>query len=398
MGVTAALRQYPFEQFTGDLPGELLEMVVTDPISRVRLPDGRPAWLVLDYENCCTVLSDLRFSRLPLGETERPRADGPRVLNMDGPPHASLRRSAARPFAPRRIADWRPKVQRIVDDLVDAMIAGPRPADVVSGLVAPLPLYAVCEVLGVPAADRARFYGWLKGINSIVAYGSDEAAAALADVRLYLGGQVAAKRVEPGDDLLSSWLDGGGAELTDEEIVELAMGVLVGGIEINTTTAGLRALFLYPEQLRKLVEHPETAGAAADEMLRYAAVSPMFRVQVVTEDLELGGVPMREGDCVMAIPWVGNRDPRFFPDPNVFDIDRPQPAPHLTFGFGPHYCMGSALGKMQVELAIQTMVRRLPGLAPAIPIDELPWRHDRINCGILSFPIVWDEKNAEPAG
>jgi len=93
---------------------------------------------------------------------------------------------------------------------------------------------------------------------------------------------------------------------------------------------------------------------------------------------------------VMAIPWAGNRDPRAFPDPNVFDVDRAPAAPHLTFGFGPHYCLGSALGKMQVELSIGTLLRRLPGLAPAIPLDEIPWRHDRINGGIKYFPVVWD--------
>lgn len=311
---------------------------------------------------------------------------------MDGPPHAALRRVGSRAFTARRIDAYRPRVQRIIDELIDAMIAGPRPADLVSGLVAPLPLRVVCEVIGIPADDRERFYGWLAGLNSVLAYGSTEATSALEELRGYLTGQLSAKRTEPGDDLLSLWLDGQDEHgLTDHELVELAMGLMIGGIEINSTTAGLRALFLHPEQLEKLLRAPEKAGAATDEILRYTAVSSLFRVQVVTEDLELGGVAMRAGDGVMAIPWVANRDPRVFPDPNVFDIDRTPTAPHLTFGFGPHFCLGTALGKMQVELSIATLLRRLPDLAPAVPIGELPWRHDRINCGIAAFPVVWRE-------
>jgi cytochrome P450 len=167
------------------------------------------------------------------------------------------------------------------------------------------------------------------------------------------------------------------------------MGVLVGGIEINSSATGLRALFQHPEQLAKLLADPSKAAATADEVLRYTTVSNLFRVQMVAEDVELGGVAMRAGDCLMALPWLGNRDRKFFPNPNVFDIDRVQPAPHLTFGFGPHFCLGSVLGKMQVELAIGTVLRRLPTLRPAIPLEELPWRHDRVNCGIAAFPVVW---------
>jgi cytochrome P450 len=384
MAVVPELRQYPFAPFTGDLPGELLDMIESDPVSRVRLPDGDPAWLVLDYANCCTVLSDPRFSRVPPGA-----AGDLRDLNMDGPPHAAVRRVGSRAFTARRIDTYRPRVQGIIDRLIDAMIAGPRPADLVSGLVAPLPLLVICEVLGVPAADRQRFHGWVAGLNSVLSYNSAEAGRQLWG---YLAGQLAAKRSAPGDDLLSVWLEGREEHgLTDNELIMLAMGLLRGGLEVNSTTAGLRALFLHPGELEKLLRAPEKTSAAIDEILRYTAVSSMFRVQVVTEDLTLGGVAMRAADRVMAIPWVANRDPRIFPDPNVFDIDRTPAVPHLAFGYGPHFCLGTALAKLEVELSVTTLLRRLPGLAPAIGIDELPWRHDRINGGIESFPVVWQE-------
>ncbi|MEV6704478.1 cytochrome P450 [Micromonospora wenchangensis] len=390
MTVVSELRDYPFAPFTGDLPAELLDMVVSEPVSRVRLPDGRPAWLVLGYQDCCTVLADPRFSRLPLGATGAPDGGGPRELNMDGPAHAVVRRVASRAFTARRIDTFRPRVRRQVDALIDDLLAGPRPADLVAALVAPLPVHVVCDVLGVPVADRPRFYGWIEGLNSVTAYGSADAAAAQAELRAYLAGQLAGKRATPGDDLLSAWVLGRDAhELDDAELVELAMGVLLGGLEINSTSAGLRALFQHPEQLAKLRADPGRLSSATDEILRYTSVSSMFRVQVVREDLTLGGVAMRAGDCVMAIPWAGNRDPRVFPDPNVFDIDRVPAAPHLTFGFGPHFCLGTALGRMQVELSIGELLRRLPGLAPAVPLDEIPWRHDRMNGGIASFPVTW---------
>jgi len=384
-GVTSVepLPEYPFEPFRGDLPDRLLEMVETQPVTRVRLPDGRPVWLVVGHEEVCTVLSDARFSRLPAGH------NGHRELNMDGQTHAQMRRLASRPFTVRRIAAYRPRVQELVDGLVDQMVAAGPPADVVSGLVAPLPLLVVCEVLGVPDTDRTRFYRWLVDINSVVGYGSDGLASSLAELRAYLVEQVVAKRADPGDDLLSAWVtDRTDHDFTDAEIAELAMGVLLGGIEINATSAGLRALFLHPEQLADLRAHPERLGTAVEEILRYTAVSSMFRVQNVLADVTLAGTPIPAGDAVMAVPWAANRDPVAFPDPHSFRIDR-APNPHLTFGFGSHFCLGAALGRMQVEVSIATLLRRFADLAAAIPLDEIPWRHDRVNGGIAALPVTW---------
>ncbi|MFI9011413.1 cytochrome P450 [Actinosynnema sp. NPDC053489] len=384
MAVLPEPRPYPFEPFAGELSPELIGMVETDPVSRVLLPDGEPAWLVLDYAGCVKVLADPRFSRV----LHPPPPDRPplRDLNQDGAAHAAVRRVGNRAFGGRRMAHYRPRVRALVDELVDAMIAGPRPADLIGGLVAPLPLLVICEVIGVPATDRERFHGWLAGLNSVVDYNSADAARSLW---AYLAEQLAAKRAEPGDDLLSVWLDGDDHGLSDEEIIMLAMGLLRGGLEVGSTAAGVRVLFQHPEQLAELVRSPEKVAAAVDEILRYTAVSSMFRVQVVTDDVTVGDVAMSAGDRVMAVPWAANRDPRVFDDPNAFDIDRVARTAHLAFGYGPHFCLGTALARMEVELSIATLLRRLPGLAPAIPVGELRWRHDRINGGIEEFPVVW---------
>ncbi|MBO4209381.1 cytochrome P450 [Micromonospora echinofusca] len=406
-----ALPRYPFEDFRGELPDRLLTMVRDEPVSRVMLPDGRPAWLVVGYDEVCTVLSDARFVRhvgdlgpdgvtgpanggaaLAPDTTGQCPVTGPRVrdLAMNGPAHASLRRLAARAFAARRMEAYRPRVQRIADELLDEMVAKGQPGDLISSLVFPLPAMVVCEVLGIPADDRERFNVWIADITALTAYGTPEAAEAMDELRAYLADQLAAKRSAPGDDLFSSWLATQAEDdtLSDEEIVGLAVGVLIGGREINSISTGIRALFQHPEQLARLRAHPELLPSAVEEILRYTSVSPMFLVQTALADVELGGVPIRAGDAVMAVPWAANRHPETFPAPDTFDVGRPH-NPHLTFGHGAHFCLGAALGRLQVEIAIGTLLRRFPNLAPAVDLDELPWRHERINCGIAEFPVTW---------
>jgi cytochrome P450 len=389
-------RHYPFEAFNGELPGELLDMVVAQPVSRVLLPDGRRAWLVVGYDEVCQVLTDPLFSRYAGRATSPPGGPGgsaagrpPRELTMDGPAHRSLRRLAARAFTPGRMASLRPRVQALADLLLDEMAAGGPPADVVAALVAPLPILVICELLGVPASDRERFQAWAADIVSVTAYGSASASRARAQLRAYLADRLAAKRASPGDDLLSEWLAVQAEEdLTDTEIVGLALGVLLGGREVNSTSSGLRVLFQHPAGLARLRSDPGRLPAVVDEILRYTTISPMFLVQTLLADTELAGVAMSAGDALMAVPWAANRDPARFPAPNVFDPDRPAAA-HLTFGYGPHYCLGAALGKLEIEVALGSLLRRFPRLAPAVPLDTLPWRNERFNCGIAEFPVTW---------
>jgi cytochrome P450 len=416
------IRDYPFEPFRGDLPHELLEMVHTKPVSRVRIPDGRVVWLVVGYPETSLVLSDPRFARhnseimaagqpegCPVGAVEALEADkadsapasresgeagqcpaGLRQLSMDGKPHHDLRRLAARAFTARRIEAYRPRVQAITDELIDALMAVGPPGDLVAGLVVPLPVIVTCELLSIPVADRDKIADWANDMMSLTAHGQAGAAQAEAELRAYLLRRLTARRDEPGEDLLSSWIaTQAGSDLSDAEIVGLAIAVLIGGREISSTSAGIRALFQHPTALRRLREDPSLLPAAVEEILRYTSVSPMFLVQTVTEDLELGGQQLRAGDGVMAVPWAANRHAAAFDEPDRFDLDRPQNNPHLTFGFGPHFCLGAALGRLQVEIAIGTLLRRMPALAPASDLRDLPWRDERINCGLAEFPVTW---------
>ncbi|MEO6504297.1 MAG: cytochrome P450 [Jatrophihabitantaceae bacterium] len=411
------IRDYPFEPFRGELPQELLEMVHTKPVSRVRIPDGRVVWLVVGYPETTFVLSDPRFARhnADIGPSEPSQgcpvdfaeADGApqsqespveagqcpagqRQLSMDGKPHHDLRRLAARAFSARRIDAYRPRVQAITDELIDALMAAGPPGDLVSGLVVPLPVIVTCELLSIPPADRDQIAVWANDIMSLTAHGQARAAQADTELRAYLLRRLTARRDESGEDLLGSWLSTQAtSDLTDVEIAGLAIGVLIGGREISSTSAGIRALFQHPTALQRLREDPSLLPAAVEEILRYTSVSPMFLVQTVTEDLELGGQTLRAGDGVMAVPWAANRHEAAFAEPDRFDLDRPQSNPHLTFGFGPHFCLGAALGRLQVEIAIGTLLRRMPNLAPVTPLEDLPWRDERINCGLAEFPVTW---------
>lgn len=387
------VREYPFEIFRGDLPDELLHMVEHEKVSRVRLPDGRLVWLVLGYDEVSTVMTDVRFRRRGGAyDTGSDAAAGcpVRDLSMDGTDHTDLRRLAGRAFTARRIETYRPRIQAITDELLDRMDRRGSPGDLVADLVVPLPAVVICELLGVPAADRERFAEWDRALMAVDTHGATETAQATIAMRAYLGQRLAEKRAVPGPDLLSAWAEAQADDgsLTDEEIIGLAVTVLVGGREIGSISVGMRALFQHPDVMDRLRADPALVPAAVDELLRFTSLSPTFLEQTVVAPVELGGVALQVGEVVMPLPWAANRDPAKFTQPDVLCIDRP-PNQHLAFGIGPHFCLGAALGRVEIETAIATLLRRFPNLRPGVPIDELPWRHERINCGLAAFPIMW---------
>ena len=335
------VREYPFEIFRGDLPGELLHMVEHEKVSRVRLPDGRLVWLVLGYDEVSTVLTDVRFRRS--GGAYDPGSEAAagcpvRDLSMDGAAHTDLRRLAARAFTPRRIDSYRPRIQAITDELLDRMERRGSPADLVADLVVPLPAIVICELLGVPAADREQFAEWDKALMAVDTHGATETAQATIAMRAYLRKRLAEKRAAPGADLLSAWAEAQADDpsLTDEEIIGLAVTVLVGGREIGSISVGMRALFQHPDVMDRLRAEPALLPAAVDELLRFTSLSPTFLEQTVMAPVELGGVALRAGDVVMPLPWAANRDPAKFARPGELRIDR-SPNLHLTFGVGPHF-------------------------------------------------------------
>lgn len=395
---SATVRDYPFADFTAELSAELGQLVEQEPVSRVRLPSGDEAWLVTGYREVCQVLTDPRITRMV-------SRDGPRIgvssmspdapkrsLFMDGPPHASLRRLASRAFTARRIEEIRPRVQQIADELVDAMIAAGSPADVVAGFAQPLPMRVISEVMGVPPEDRGKFSAWSDAVLSVTAHTPEQVRESMIALAGYLHGAAAAKRKEPGDDLLSQWVATQEQDeaLTDGEIVDLAVSVLIAGHEttVNAIGTGLYVLFRNPGQLQGLLADPARLDSTIEETLRYGMASNLFRLMVTLEDVEVGNVRIPAGDAVMPLPFAANFDQRCFADPLRFDPDRPANQ-HLTFGIGAHFCLGAALARMELQVAFTTLLGRLPGLCPAQDLDELQWRTGLAVGGLKAMPVAW---------
>ncbi|MER5772302.1 cytochrome P450 [Streptomyces sp. NPDC001985] len=393
---TETIPDYPGHAFTGDpvpLPGA--------PVARVRLPSGNPVWLVTGYQEVRTALTHPLLSRV-VGEGDPEVGTSGaiggyrkafRTLQHDGAVHTQVRRPAARPFTARRIAALRERVQQLTDGLLDELEAAGPPADLVQGLAYPLPITVISELFGVPAEDRDRFTVWSDRIVTVLGTTVEEVDAARSAIQGYLGELVTARRAEPGDDVISGWLasrhDTDDA-LTDTEIVRLAQTVLIGGYEttVNSIGAGMWRLFQHPEQLDALRADPGLLPGAVEEILRYQPQGTFFLIMVARGELELGGVTIREGEGVMPLPAAANRDAGRFGEPDRFDIRRP-PGGHVAFGHGAHACLGAALARIEMEVAIGSLLRRFPGLRPTEDLAALAWREDRLVNGLRELPVTW---------
>jgi nocardicin N-oxygenase len=365
-------------------------------VLRVQLPTGDHAWLVLGFDAVRSVLTDRRFSRaaacLPDAPRMRPMPpDASTILAMDPPEHTRLHRLVVRAFSSRRVIALRPYLTEVADGLVDELARTGPPADLVSGLALPLPMAVICELLGVPYADRDRFGGWTDTMLSLSARDAAEIRAARTELNEYLAGLVAAKRAEPGDDLISDLVqarDEQGA-LGDVEVAVFAATLLIAGY--HTTASALTntvvTLLRNPARLAELVASPELIPAAVQESLRYSA-APVAggNLRVALEDVELEGVLIRAGEGVLPSTVGANRDPSVFAEPDRFDPTRRQA--NLSFGAGVHYCIGAQLAKAELEVALAALVTRFPGLRPAYEETDLELTGSVIR-NLTRLPVRW---------
>ncbi|MET7394822.1 cytochrome P450 [Dactylosporangium sp. NPDC005572] len=356
----------------------------------VRAADG--ALVVTGYADCTTVVRDPRFAHLPadmLALIGLPDwRDHPALLQLftslltlNPPDHTRLRRLVGSAFTARRVQALRPAIERMVAELCDAM--DPE-ADFVDAFAFPLPVGVIGELLGVPAADRAQFQtlvrDWTQVLEVITPEVLRTADPAAATIRAYLADLVEQRRREPADDLLTALVQAQAADdrLTDDEVLSNAALLFAAGFETTTNLLanGLSALFAHPDQA---FGDPERA---VEELLRYD--SPVqIATRVVTEPVELGGIPVEAGERVVAYLGAGNRDPRRFPDPGALRLDRPDNAP-LSFGGGIHYCLGAPLARLEAQIAFPALLARFPSLAPA----DRPERRDSLSLkGFTSLPV-----------
>jgi cytochrome P450 len=363
-------------------------------------PDRGLAWVVVGYEAAREAFSSPKLSRDWQREWRQTGWRPPYALNMlgntnmllsDPPHHTRLRKLVSREFTARRVEGMRGRVQEITDELLDRMTAdGARRADLIDAFASPLPMIVICELLGVPGLDRTAFHAWS---NETLAPTSPEAEKeAYEQVMPYLTGLIAAKRENPGEDLLSALVhtvDEGGDRLTEDELLSLAFLLLVAGHETTVNTIGnaVRALFAHPEQMAAVRADP--AGLAAglvEETLRYDGPVETTTPRIALEETEIGGVRVPRGAIVLIAMAAADRDPARFPDPDRFDVRRDAQG-HTAFGYGIHYCLGAPLARLEAEVALRSLLERCPDLTADGEQGE--WLPGMLIRGVRELPVRW---------
>jgi cytochrome P450 len=384
-------------------PGpQMRELMAKCPVNKVLLPDDSTAWLVTGFHEAREVMIDPRYSRALLfapGRTlfgvEATLADS--MTAMDPPEHTRLRKLVAGAFTEKRMQALRPRVARIVDGLIDGMLAGPRPADLSHAFSLMVPASVICVLLGVPIADVDRFHEWSNAIFADWSRSPDKIAGAYASMSRYMAELIAQKRKAPEDDLISVLIDARDSadKLTEGELVQFCIGLLAAGHETtaNSINMSFVALCQYPDELARLRADPALIPAAVEELLRYVIISgsgfiPLARV--TREEVCLGGVTIPAGETILPSFNNANRDPAAFHDPDRLDVGR-APKTHLGFGAGAHHCLGAQLARLELQEAFRGLLTRLPGLRMTVPMSELEFREGQVIASMRELPVTWDD-------
>ena len=355
--------------------------------------NGKPTWLISRYEDIRAALVDTRLSANTMNFSTA-SGDAPVIFaRIDDPEHNRLRRMMTRDFTFRRAEGMRPRIQQLVDGFLDDMVAAGPPADLVRALALPVPSTVICLLLGVPYDDHAYFQQQsAAGLDSR----SSPTEKLTAQVALYeyMVELVAHKEREPGDDLMSRLLTEHVAtgELSRETAAMNGVILLAAGHETTASmiALGTVALLQDPTLFAQLgqTEDPTVIANIAEELTRYLTIVHSLVDRVALEDLTIGGQLIRTGETVLMNLPAGNRDPAFVADPDSFDATRATRG-HLSFGYGVHQCIGANLARVELQVALSSLARRLPTLSLAVPAAELRFRNDKEIYGLDELPLSW---------
>ncbi|MFF1874054.1 cytochrome P450 [Kitasatospora herbaricolor] len=389
-----------------DLYRELRE---AGPVHRVRFPSGIAAWLVTGYQAAHSTLNDPRLGKNHALGNDNWRALASimpepqhsqlqvHLLHQDPPKHTDMRRLVLDAFAPRRIEALRPRFQQLADALVDAL-PEEGGADLVQGFAAHYPFQVLAEVIGLPPELARRFdRDWGKVVQPV---GPNDPGRPVYEGRLralqgYIADIVAHRTEHPGDDLLSRLVAARGrGELSQEELDSMIFQLLVAGQEpvTNQISTMLITLLRHPEQLARLRDDPGLMPRAIEELLRHESAFELTTWRFLARDSDLHGTRVPAGDSVIVSLCAANRDPEQFPDADTLDFDR-TPNAHLAFGHGIHFCPGAALARAELQVAVGTLLGRLPGLRPAGDLDQLAWIPAVLARGVNSLPVAYDRRS-----
>jgi cytochrome P450 len=377
---------------------EYQELRTTEPVCRVELPYGGQAWLVTSYAEAAAVLSAPGFSRAATVGRDLPREtpeqqDRSNLQALDPPEHTRVRNLAARALTPRRIAALRPQVERHSAELLAAMRASGPPADLMACYARQLPVRLVSELRGIPPSDQDKLQAWSDATSANTTVPPEQRQQLEAELTDYVRELIAARRAQPGNDLISALITArdGGNQLTEPELVELTTIVLVGGNDTTSNQLGNFAFVLltHPRAMAALREDPGLIPAAVEELVRFIPFGAGTMLpRVATQPAVLGGQQISPGDVLLIANESANRDERVFGDGEQIDFGRAT-NPHLGFGHGPHYCLGAHQARLQLQVAVQHWLELLPGLRLAVPPGQVEWRQDQIVRGPATLPVSW---------
>ncbi len=379
-------------------PAEYRKLRAERPVCRVTLPTGDLAWLLLRHEDVRNVLADARFSREAITAPGAPRilpiARGSRsIFVMDPPEHSRLRKLVSRAFSPRRIEALRPRIEDLTHGFLDTMAESGPPADLVASLAQPLPITVICEMLGVPLADVDQFRAWTDIMLGFTPDRQAEVLAAKDKLSDYLIELIKEKRRHPTEDLLVVLISAQdeGDRLSEEELV--AFGYTLLGAGYHATTASivhsLLTLLRNPARLDELRRDRALLPGAVEELLRLSqAGGGIGALRIATEDVRIGDVVIQAGEAVLPSINAANRDDSVFPDPDEVRLARPR-NPHVAFGHGIHHCLGAQLGRIELEVALGSLLARFPDLRLAVTEDELGWSTGLAFSRPDELPLAW---------
>jgi len=372
-------------------------------LKRVTLWNGKKAWLVTRRHDVREFMLNPNISADP--ETEGYPALTPAraatvksyktILTMDPPGHTKFRRMLTGEFTAQRMEELRPRVEKLVDELIDKMIEKGPPCDIVESLALSLPISVVTLLIGVPFEDDSKLIKWSADQRDVLAEDLEVGRRAHAEMLAYVDGIVARTEANPGkgdnmlERLVLEQIQPG--HLTRQEAVHMINLLYFAGHETTANQIGLGILdFLQnPEQRAKLQANPTLLRNAIEEMLRYNSITHFSSSRVATSDIVIGGQKIRAGEGVFALLSAANRDPTVFADPDKFDIERSNAKDHLTFSFGVHHCLGQPVARLELRAVFERLFKRLPNLRLAVPFEELQFKENMFVYGVNKLPVTW---------